>query len=81
MGVRRVADDGAQRITFYAELPDRRSDAAAEEVIVHPAGPAWLNEHVSPESSRRREAEADELARSWGYRKYVVALDAEHTSV
>jgi hypothetical protein len=81
VSVRNVADHGSQTITFYSELLDRLSDDAAKGVIVHELAHAWLNEHVSPQASRRREAEADGLARSWGYGRYLVALDAEATSV
>ncbi|MGH9918391.1 MAG: SprT-like domain-containing protein, partial [Nitrososphaerales archaeon] len=81
VGARKVADHGAQTITFYSGLLDQLSDDAAKGVIVHELAHAWLNEHVSPRSSRRREAEADELARSWGYGGYLDALDAEATSV
>ena len=77
----RTADRGSQTITFYSELLDQLSDDAAKGVVVHELAHAWLNEHVSPESSRRREAEADELARSWGYGRYLDALDAETTSL
>jgi hypothetical protein len=76
-GDRRTADRGKQMITFYSELLDQLSDEAAMGVIVHELAHAWLNEHVSPRSSKRREAEADELARAWGYGRYLDALDAE----
>ena len=46
-------------------------------VIVHELAHAWLNEHVAPRSSRRREREADELGRRLGYGRYLDALDAE----
>jgi len=71
------ADHGTQIITFYSKLLDQLSDEAATGVIVHELAHAWLNEHVSPRSSRRREREADELARRWGYGRYLDALDAE----
>jgi Zn-dependent protease with chaperone function len=74
---RRTPDRGLQMITFYSELLDQLSDEAAMGVIVHELAHAWLNEHVSPQSSRRREVEADELARAWGYGRYLDALDAE----
>jgi len=74
---RKKAEDGTQIITFYSELLDRLSDGAATGVIVHELAHAWLNEHVSPRSSKRRETEADELARSWGYGRYLDALNAE----
>jgi Zn-dependent protease with chaperone function len=76
-GGRSTADRGTQTITFYSELLDQLSNEAAIGVIVHELAHAWLNEHVSPQSSRRREAEADELARAWGYGRYLDALDAE----
>ena len=69
VGGRRTADRGSQTITFYSELLDQLSDDAAKGVVVHELAHAWLNEHVSPKSSRRREAEADELARSLGVRE------------
>jgi len=76
---RETADRSTQKITFYSELLDQLSDDAAKGVVVHELAHAWLNEHVSPQSSRRREAEADALARSWGYGRYLDALDAETT--
>jgi hypothetical protein len=71
------AEHGTQTITFYSELFDRLSDGAAKGVIVHELAHSWLNEHVSPGSSRRREIEADELARAWGYGMYLDVLEAE----
>jgi Zn-dependent protease with chaperone function len=68
---------GTQTITFYSELLDELSDEAATGVIVHELAHAWLNEHVFPKSSKSREREADELARAWGYGRYLDALDAE----
>ena len=76
-GARDMVDHGAQTITFYRELLDQLSDDAAKGVVVHELAHAWLNEHVSPEASRRREAEADEVARGWGYGRYLDALDSE----
>jgi Zn-dependent protease with chaperone function len=73
--------NGTQIITFYSELLDQLSDDAAAGVIVHELAHAWLNEHVSPQSSKRRETEADELARTWGYGRYLDALDAETSPV
>ncbi len=66
-----------QRITFYSDLLDEISDKAAMGVIAHELAHAWLNEHVHPEDSERREKQADELARSWGYGEYLDALAAE----
>jgi predicted Zn-dependent protease with MMP-like domain len=68
---------GRQRILLYNGLLSQLSDEAAMGVIAHELAHAWLNEHVSPQSSKRREAEADEVARSWGYGRYLDALDAE----
>jgi hypothetical protein len=79
-GGRKTTDHGTQTISFYSELLDQLSDDAAKGVVVHELAHAWLNEHLSPQSSRRREAEADELARSWGYGRFLDALDAETTS-
>lgn len=73
--------DATQRITFYSELLDQLSDSAAIGVIAHELAHSWLNEYVSPKSSRKREREADELARRWGYGKYLDALEAEAVSV
>jgi len=79
-GGRKTAGRGTQTITFSSELLDQLSDDAAKGVVVHELAHAWLNEHLSPQSSRRREAEADELARSWGYGRYLDALDVETVS-
>jgi hypothetical protein len=73
----RLPRRGKQRIDLYGRLFSQLSEEAAIGVIAHELAHAWLNEHVSPESSKRREAEADELARSWGYGKYLDSLDAE----
>ena len=66
-----------QTITFYNELLQELSDLAAVGVIAHELAHSWLNEHVFPEASKKREMEADELARRWGYGKYLDALKAE----
>jgi hypothetical protein len=66
-----------QRITFYSDLLERISDRAAIGVIAHELAHAWLNERVYPEESKEREAEADVLARRWGYGEYLDALAAE----
>lgn len=66
-----------QTITFYSELLNALSDEAAEAVIAHELAHAWLNEHVSPEESAAREAEADRLAREWGFGPELDALDQE----
>ncbi len=72
---------GSQRITFYSELLDELSDSAAIGVIAHELAHAWLNEHVSPKASKKREKEADELAVRWGYGAYLDALQAETVSI
>ncbi len=70
-----------QTITFYASLLDALSDPAATAVIAHELAHAWLNEHVKPEESKRREAEADSLAREWGFGPELDALDREADTV
>lgn len=76
-GGRRERRSKSQRITFYRELLNQLSDEAAMGVIAHELAHAWLNEHSYPEDSTKREREADELARSWGYGEYLDALAAE----
>ncbi len=66
-----------QTITFYSELLNELSDSATVGVIAHELAHSWLNEHVSPEASKRREREADELAKKWGYGQYLDALGVE----
>ncbi|MDA4117641.1 MAG: hypothetical protein OK455_04780 [Thaumarchaeota archaeon] len=68
---------GTQKLTFYSELLDKLSNPAAMGVIAHELAHSWLNEHVGPEASSKREREADELARRWGYGEYLDALQAE----
>jgi Zn-dependent protease with chaperone function len=70
-----------QTITFYSSLFDALSDRAAQAVIAHELAHAWLNEHVRPEESRRRELEADALAREWGFGAELDALDREAETV
>lgn len=70
-----------QTITFYSSLLDSLSDLAATAVIAHELAHAWLNEHVRPEESGRRELEADELARAWGFGPELDALDREAETV
>ncbi len=71
------AGRGTQTITFYSDLLDELSDDAAIGVVAHELAHAWLNEHVAPRASKLREREADDLARTWGYGRYLDALDAE----
>jgi len=66
-----------QKIVFYSDLLDQLSDSAALGVIAHELAHSWLNEHLSPEASAKREREADGLARKWGYGRYLDALEAE----
>jgi hypothetical protein len=70
-----------QTITFYSDLLDALSDKAAEAVMAHELAHAWLNEHVRPEESAKREADADRLARKWGFGRELEALDNEAETV
>lgn len=70
-----------QTITFYSSLLDALSDLAATAVIAHELAHAWLNEYVHPEESRKREREADALARDWGFGPELDALDREAETV
>ncbi len=70
-----------QSVTFYNSLLDELSDPAATAVIAHELAHAWLNEHVCPEESKRRETEADSLAREWGFGPELEALDREAETV
>jgi Peptidase family M48 len=70
-----------QTITFFAALLDALSDSAATAVIAHELSHVWLNEHMKPEESPRREAEADHLARRWGFGPELDALDNEADTV
>lgn len=70
-----------QTITFYSDLMNALSDEAAEAVVAHELAHAWLNEHVRPEESKKREREADNLARKWGFGPELDALDREAETV
>lgn len=70
-----------QTITFYSHLLEGLTDPAATAVIAHELAHAWLNEHVEPEESKRREEEADALARDWGFTSELEALDREAETV
>ena len=70
-----------QTITFYSDLLNALSDKAAEAVIAHELAHAWLNEHLRPEESAKREAEADRVARGWGFGPELDALDNEAETV
>jgi hypothetical protein len=80
-----VKDDGKahgrQRISFYEDLLQQLSDAAAVAVLAHEIAHAWLNEHKHPEESLGREKEADELARKWGFGPELDALDSEADTI
>jgi hypothetical protein len=64
-------------VTFYTELLRHLSDPSVIAIMVHELAHAWLNEHVRPEESRRREREADTLAREWGFEEELEALARE----
>lgn len=66
-----------QTITFYTDLLYRLSDDAKAAVIAHELAHAWLNEHERPEQSKRREKQADDLAREWGFGEELAQLDKE----
>jgi Zn-dependent protease with chaperone function len=68
---------GRHIITFYTGLLIRLSRPAALGVVAHELAHAWLNEHVAPEESEKREEEADRLADMWGFGKELRALAAE----
>jgi Zn-dependent protease with chaperone function len=73
----RVPDIGRHTVTFYTMLMKQLSDEAVMAVIAHEFAHAWLNEYVRPAQSRRREREADDLAREWGFEHEIHALEAE----
>jgi len=66
-----------QTITFYTDLLYGLSDDAKVAVIAHELAHAWLNEHERPEQSKRREKQADDLAREWGFGEELAQLDKE----
>jgi hypothetical protein len=74
------AEKGSQTMTFYTGLLDRLSSRAAVGVMVHELAHAWLNEHDFPTSSKAREREADELARTWGFGRELGSLEQETES-
>jgi len=73
--------NATQTITFYTNMLYQLSDEAVQAVMVHELAHAWLNEHVSPEESKEREREADELAAKWGFTTELEALDQEADSI
>ena len=70
-----------QTITFYSSLFNALSDLAATGAIAHELAHAWLNGHSHPEESRKRERDADDLARMWGFGPELDALDRETETV
>lgn len=46
-------------------------------MIAHELAHAWLNEHVRPAQSQKREKEADSLAGIWGFEAELAELDRE----
>jgi hypothetical protein len=70
-----------QTITFYTDVLDQLSDEASIAVMAHELAHAWLNEHVTPEESKRRERETDELASRWGFSRELGVLDHEAESL
>ncbi|MDE1854793.1 MAG: hypothetical protein KGH57_00525 [Candidatus Micrarchaeota archaeon] len=72
---------GIQRLRLYPDLLFQLSDKAAIGVIVHEIAHAWLTENSGPEESQKREREADDLARKWGFGQELDALyqEAENT--
>ena len=72
-----VDELGRHIVTFYTGLLSQLSDPSVVAIIAHELAHAWLNEHVRPEESRRREREADILAEKWGFGEELAALASE----
>jgi hypothetical protein len=68
---------GLHTVTFYSQLLNQLSDKAVMAVMAHELAHAWLNEHIRPEASKRREEDADVLAEMWGFEPELVALSEE----
>lgn len=64
-------------VTFYSGLLSKLSSEAVQAVMAHELAHAWLNEHVGPEASGRREEDADILAEMWGFGPHLHALAEE----
>ncbi|MDA4126303.1 MAG: M48 family metalloprotease [Thaumarchaeota archaeon] len=73
----RDAPSSRHVITFYSSLMERLSDDSVVAVMAHELAHAWLNEHIGPEASMRREEDADMLAEMWGFGKELAALAEE----
>ena len=72
-----VDELGRHIVTFYTGLLSQLSDPSVVAIIAHELAHAWLNEHVRPEESRRREREADILAEKWGFGEELATLASE----
>jgi hypothetical protein len=70
-----------QRITFYSHYLDRLPDKAVVAIMAHEISHAWLNDHIGPEQSDRREKQVDRLVLKWGFRPEVDNLNQEAVSV
>jgi hypothetical protein len=68
---------GQHTVTFYTQLLNQLSDKAVLAVMAHELAHAWLNEHIRPEASRRREEDADLLAEMWGFGPELAQLAEE----
>jgi len=68
---------GLHTVTFYTRLLSQLSDKAVMAVMAHELAHAWLNEHIRPEASKRREEDADLLAEMWGFEPELRALSEE----
>jgi len=73
----RDAPSSRHIITFYSSLLEQLSDDSVMAVMAHELAHAWLNEHIGPEASMRREEDADILAEMWGFSKELAALAEE----
>jgi len=73
----RDAPSSRHVITFYSGLLEHLSDDSVMAVMAHELAHAWLNEHIGPEASMRREEDADILAEMWGFGKELAALSEE----
>jgi hypothetical protein len=66
-----------QKIEFYRDIMEQLTPAARVAVVAHEFAHAWLNDHVGPEESKKREEESDSLAREWGFGKELDELADE----
>jgi len=70
-----------QTIVFYSSTLNLLSNRACAAVMVHELAHAWLNEHVFPDQSPRRERQADELATGWGFQIELQQLGREAENI